>query len=472
MGRAGDRAGCQGAGGALSRPRGRVFRGVPGVPRRHDRQCRLPVDPRLLSRVLDRRVVLGAQRLQHRLRRLPHRLRPADRPAGSPTRVRRRHRAVHPRLGAVRSGALAGVPGRCPRPAGSRCSPAGAGVPGPRRGCLPRRPTGARHRAVGSHCRRRRRPGPTDRRSAGRAGRVALGLLRQHPVRPRGTRRGTAPARRESRAGSSHDARPGRGRRAGRLPGCAEPRHREGQRLGLEQPGRPRLLRGGDRPDNPVRGQQPPSPVAAARPRAAADPLLQPGQRRHGAGGARFLRLPPDEHPVAAVRVGVRRPAGRPGPGAGSARRGGGGRPARPTSRTARLPPVRGARRPGLGRRLSLVPRAGGARAGVLVRVAARPGPQRHRGRCHPPAAGQRRPGRGAGRPLRDRVRCRVQRASAGRRARHRLPRRDRRHPHHGHCPRRAPGRLAALDRRLSRGCGPRPAAGPAHDHDVRGRAG
>ena len=59
-------------------------------------------------------------------------------------------------------------------------------------------------------------------------------------------RRGAAPARRESRAGSPHDARPGRGRRARRLPGCLEPRHRQGQRLGLEQPGGPRPLRGGD----------------------------------------------------------------------------------------------------------------------------------------------------------------------------------------------------------------------------------
>ena len=80
--------------------------------------------------------------------------------------------------------------------------------------------------------------------------------------------------------------------------------------------------------------------------------------------------------------------------------------------------------------RLPLVPPAGRARAGVLGRVDAGPGAQRHRRRRDPAPARQRGPRRGARGPLRHGVRGGLQRAPARRRARHRDPRRHPRRPH------------------------------------------
>ncbi len=218
--------------------------------------------------------------------------------------------------------------------------------------------------------------------------------------------------------------------------------------------------------------QLPPSPVAAARPRAAADPVVQPGRRRHRAGRARLLRLPPDEHPVAAVRVGVRRAAGRPGAGAGSARRGGRGRPARP-------PAERHGYRP------FVVPGAlvwAGAYLWYHEQVGLEPAFWSEW------LPGQVLSGIGVGATLPLLGSAALAAVPGGRYATASavvssarqlggvlgiaLPRGDRREPHTGDCPDRAARRLAALGRARSSRSRSSPCPGPAHDHVVRRRGG
>ena len=126
----------------IARPPRRLLRRLPRVPRRDHRQRRLPVAAGVVPDHVHRRAVLGPQRLQHRLRRVPHRLRPADRPAGSTPRVRRpgccssrsrprsagwrRRSSCSSRPASCRPSA---PPCSCPRrsPSSSRPSPASAG---------------------------------------------------------------------------------------------------------------------------------------------------------------------------------------------------------------------------------------------------------------------------------------------------------------------------------------------------------
>ena len=83
------------AGPRIPGPPGCFLRRLPGLPRRHDRQRRVPVDPGVVPRHDHREPLVGAQRLQHRVRGVPDRLRPTHRPAGPASCFRHRCRGVH-----------------------------------------------------------------------------------------------------------------------------------------------------------------------------------------------------------------------------------------------------------------------------------------------------------------------------------------------------------------------------------------
>ena len=76
----------------------RRVRHVPRLPRRHDRQHRVPRHRRGLRARRARRAVLGRQRLRARVRRAAGRVRPRRRPARPPPRVPHRHCSVRCRV--------------------------------------------------------------------------------------------------------------------------------------------------------------------------------------------------------------------------------------------------------------------------------------------------------------------------------------------------------------------------------------
>ena len=83
-----------------------------GVPRRDDRQRRVPVDGGRLPRGVAERALLGPQRVQHRLRRGARARGPDRRPRRPAAALLRRALAVPGRLGAVRARARPGLPDR------------------------------------------------------------------------------------------------------------------------------------------------------------------------------------------------------------------------------------------------------------------------------------------------------------------------------------------------------------------------
>ena len=216
------------AGTSLTRAPGRQLRRLPRLPRRDHRQRRVPLDPGVVLRHHDRSAVLGAQRLQHRLRGLADPVRAAHRPGRSTTVVRGRRRRVH-----------RGVRGVRPRPVGRAAHP-GPGLPGLRRGDaraglagpghrgLPAGAARPRHRRVGSVGRGRRRRRTADRWRPGAARRLALGLPRQPALRPGRGVGGAPPAGREPGPGPARHARPRRRGPPRRQPGPAEPGHHQG----------------------------------------------------------------------------------------------------------------------------------------------------------------------------------------------------------------------------------------------------
>ena len=288
----------------------------------------------------------------------------------------------------------------------------------------------ARHRAVGSDRRRGRRPRPADRRRAGRARRLAVGLPGQPPVRrrspswPRAVRlvESRAPGR---RVAARHPRRPA----ARRGPRAAEPGHRSRATTGA---GRARASLGSFVRRRPARRAV--RAQLAAAPRAGRSTPRCCGSRRSGSRA--WPRSWPGSGFYAYLLTNilwlqyvwgydVLRAGLALVPGALVA-----------AVVAARLGPL--AERTGTAR--FVVPGAlvwagaylwyhqhGRGRAGVLGRVAAGAGAQRASASVRPcrcSAAPPWRPSRAVGTP---RPRPRVQRPPARRRPGHRDPRRDRR---------------------------------------------
>ena len=132
---------------------------------------------------------MGDHRLRDRLRRLPAPRRAPRRPPGAPPRLRRRHRALHVRLGPQRPSLVGRLARRLPRaPRTWRCALRACRALAPH-DHLPRRP-GAEHRArhlgrcVGQRRGRRRPP----RRRLDLIPLLALDLLHQRAGRARARR--------------------------------------------------------------------------------------------------------------------------------------------------------------------------------------------------------------------------------------------------------------------------------------------
>ena len=275
-------------------------------------------------------------------------------------------------------------------PPGSRRGHARAGVPGPRDRGVPRRPAGPRDRPLGSDRGRRRRTRTAHRRRPGRARRLALGVPDQPPVRAVAVWAGPPPA--SSRAGL-----PG----VVRCPTCrARPCWPQPWRCSTS-----RIIKGGDwgwtspaaiatfavdgrparRCSSAARGGT--ARRCSTRRCCGSRPSASP--RRHGRGRASASSPTCSPTSSGSSTSGGTTSSGRSGAGAGRARRRG---------RRRRLGPLADRH----GYRLFVVPGAVvwagaylwyhqqvGTDAGVLGRVAAGPGPQRHRCRGDPPAARQ-----------------------------------------------------------------------------------
>ena len=102
-------------------PRDRLPRRRGRVRRRDDRQHRLPEHRAFVPGNVDLLALLGAQRLQHRVRRVPRRRRADRRRVGPAADVRVRARGVHGRVAALRDRALAVAADHFPGDPGARC---------------------------------------------------------------------------------------------------------------------------------------------------------------------------------------------------------------------------------------------------------------------------------------------------------------------------------------------------------------
>ena len=135
-------------------------------------------------RLLDRRPLLGPERLHPHLRRPASARRPRRRHPRPPPRLHRRHRPLHLRLDAWRPRPVAGLAARRPRPAGRRRRHRRPVDPCPAHRQLSRGPrTDAGGRLVQRRRRSRRQHRPPARRDAHLLDLLALRALHQRPAR-------------------------------------------------------------------------------------------------------------------------------------------------------------------------------------------------------------------------------------------------------------------------------------------------
>ena len=214
--------------------------------------------------------------------------------------------------------------------------------------------------------------------------------------------------------------------------GSPHARHRPGQRVGVDELGRPRLLPRRGHPAGRLRRQVARPPFAASRPAAAPDPAVRRRQPRHGPRGHGLLRLPAHQHPVAHLRVGLLDPRRRTCSGPCGARRHRRGCRARPGGAPPGVRRLHRAGRADLGGGVRLVRHASGRHAGLPGRVAPGSAAERSRRGSNPPAAWECRPGRGPRRSLRHRLRDGDQCAASRRCARCVRARRHHRGSHGG----------------------------------------
>ncbi len=310
---------------ARRRPLGRLRGGGAGLPRRHDRQRRVPGHPRVVPDRVARRHLVGAQRLQHRLRGVPAAGRPDRRPARAQAPVRVGHLALRDRVRPVRGGPERRSADRGPRAPGAGRGDPGPGVARARPPGLPRPPARARRGDVERGRGPRRRPGPGARRRARGASGLAARLPRQRPAGRDRARAGASGARREPRARPADGPGPHRRDAARGGDRAVHARRRPGRQLGMGQPGDLGLHRRGPRARGGVRRALPLARRADDRPLAAADPLGVRRQPADAHGRGRLLLVRAVQRPLPHDRVGLLGPGGRPGDHPGTVHRGGRG---------------------------------------------------------------------------------------------------------------------------------------------------
>ncbi len=150
-----------------------------GVRGRDDRQHRVPGHRALLSRRVDRVVVVGPERLQHRVRRVPDRGGPVGGPGRPAARVHRRASSCS--RSPPRCARSPGPPARSPlsRAAGARRRDARPLLAGAGAGRVPARSPPARRRAAVGRRRGGRGARPVARRAPGGRRQLAAGVPRQ-----------------------------------------------------------------------------------------------------------------------------------------------------------------------------------------------------------------------------------------------------------------------------------------------------
>ena len=387
---------------ASHRARGRIRRRRRGLHRRDDREHRVPGHRAFLPWHLDLDAVVGAERLQRRIRRVSGGGRGDRGPARAPARLRLRPGGVHRRLAAVRHRAV-GVGFDClPGCAGAR-----RGFPRAVRACggtarIPGRAPLPRRCPPGRGGRGRSRPGPLARRTACRRRELALGVHGERSDRCGGGVAGSSAAGREPDTRPPSHSRPARHAAVRRRDRDAGAQCGQGPGMGLGQCTDHRLSRDGAGARRGGHLALYPSPLAGSRPDPAEDPDVRCRQRDDGHRGGWLLRLHAGERLVPHRRPAVLGPAGWPGPHRRPAGGGGGGRAGQPAGAELRPPPGSGRRRPAVGRGGAVVRRTSRDDARLRGPVAARYGAARDR-RRHAVPQPQRYRGRlRAGRELRD----------------------------------------------------------------------
>ena len=255
------------------------------------------------------------------LRRPARAGRAPGRPLGTQVDVHRRPGGVHRCVGDLRLRADGDPADRRPRPPGRRRGGRHAGVAGARPAGHAARAGPDRRRHLGVDGRPRRSDRTDDRWAARRLGRLAVGLLRQHPGVRAGRGGGPADARRVEGVRPRPVPGPGRigaagCRRRGRLPGA-----RAERRLGVGRPAHDRRPRGRGRARRRLRRPLAPSAGAGPRPLAVPHPELPVGERGDGCVRPLVHGDVPGQRHVPDLGLAVRHRQGRAGDVAGTDRR-------------------------------------------------------------------------------------------------------------------------------------------------------
>ena len=302
---------------------------------------------------------------------------------------------------------------RRPRPPGRRRGGRHAGVAGARPAGHAARAGADRRRHLGVDGRPRRGDRTDDRWAARRLGRLAVGLLRQHPGVRAGRGGGPADARRVEGVRPRPVPGPGRIGPAGCRRRCRLPGARAERRLGVGRPAHDRRPRGRGRARRRLRRPLAPSAGTGPRPLAVPHPELPVGER-----GDRRVRplvhgdVPGQRH-VPDLGLAVRHRQGRAGDVAGTDRRARAGPPVRDVGRPHRGTAADHHRRARLLLRRPAADPAGHADVRVgLVDAAGIPDHRARRG-ADPAAAVQRDRAGAADRPLRARARPSTRRCAS-----------------------------------------------------------